>query len=217
MWRIQSDGVASFGEFLKDCRAEAGETCDTVLLSGEDFENAIVDLALARDIEAQARAAGFDEIIWVVVTRDSADYAASIYSEMCKHGVVLQRKVVDEALARRGCLYLATQHFNYIFVLDFARFRDRFAAAVSGAVWHYEMADFMAGHPGDILLKRLMEPARYEGFLGAAAYTPEVANKRLSAREVEARYVATALTLSPKRRRNPLWRLVVGGLARLRR
>ncbi|WIY25978.1 hypothetical protein [Parasedimentitalea psychrophila] len=216
MWRIQAEGVSILGEFLQDCRAKAGEGCDTVLLSGEDFENAIVDLTLASEIETLARDIGFSEVIWVVVDRDKHDYAASIYAEMSRHGVVLQRSVVAEALKKRGCLYVSTHNFNYIFALDFARFKERFRASLNGELVEYSMNDFVADRPGSILLKRLMTQSRYEEFMATAEFSTEVANQRISSRKVEKNYLATALNLTAIRRRIFPWNPIVALLATLR-
>lgn len=195
---------------------KADKACDTVLLSGEDFENAIVDLTLAREIEAQAKAAGFDEIVWVVVNRDKYDYAASIYAEKSKHGIVLQRNVVTKALEQRGCLYVATQNYNYIFALDFERFKERFVASLTGELWTYSMQDFLAVRPGDILLKRLMGQALHEDFETSAEYRVKIKNRRLSSQTVEMNYLFTILGLTRERyRRFPL-KPIFALLARLR-
>lgn len=209
MWRIQAKGLTTFRDFLQDCHADVNKGCHTVLLSGEDFENAIVDLTLASDIEAQARDAGFDEILWVAVSRDKYDYAASIYSEMSQHNVVLHRSVVTEALEQRGCLYVSNHNFNYIFVLDFLRFRERFEATITGNLWEYSMECFVAGEPGSVLLKRLMGKLQYKEFEETAQKTTKVHNKRISSRKVERNYLATGLGLTRERKSRLPWTFIL--------
>jgi hypothetical protein len=217
MWRIQREGTEAFGRFLRDAVAAQAGAFDTLLLSGEDFENAIVDLALAQELEAQAHAAGFEDIRWVVVTRRPEDYAKAIYAEKSKHNVVLSKDIVQQALSQRGCLYVATRYYNYIFVLDYARFADRFANAVAGRVWHFTMQDFVTGGVGDVLLRKLMTPELYAAFSAAARTGRKVANARVPDHLVEQKYMANALGLRDYRRWKLHWRWLLALLARLRR
>jgi len=196
-------------KFFRSCRSELDADCGTVLLSGEDFENAVVDLTLASDIEADAQAAGFSEIVWVFVTRDKHDYAASIYAEMSKHNIVLQQGVVEEAMEKRGCLYVSTYNYNYIFALDFQRFTDRFMETLSGELWEFSMKDFLAISPGAALLRVLMGQYQYDRFVEVAQFYDNVENKRLKSDMVETEYLATALGLTQERRNKLRWRLIL--------
>src|SRR6056297_1223300 len=54
LWKAQQRGMGTLGSFFAKSFAEATSDCHTVLLSGEDFENCIVDVALASEIEALA-------------------------------------------------------------------------------------------------------------------------------------------------------------------
>ena len=217
MWRIQREGIAVFGQFLRAATEGLDGAFDTLLLSGEDFENAIVDLALAHELEAEARAAGFEEIQWVVVTRAPEEYALAIYAEKSKHNVVLSKYIVLEALKQRGCLYVSTRYYNYIFVLDYARFERRFVEAVTGRVWHFEMSDFVAGGVGANLLRKLVTPERYAAFSTAAKTLKGAANTRVPDHLVEQKYMANALGLRDYRRWKLHWRWLMAILAWVRR
>ena len=199
IWRIQAEGVSFLGRRLRAYRVSAGQNCDTVLLSGEDFENVIVDITLALEIEEQAHNAGFDDIVWIVVSRPSFDYAASIYAEMSKHKIVLQQSVIDKALLQRGCLYVSSHQFNYIFVLDFARFKDRFSLAICGDLWHFEMEEFLEHTPGGVVLKRLLGEPQYAKFNASMKGGNVIEHNRLSPHKVTQNYFATALAAHGKR------------------
>jgi hypothetical protein len=164
-------------------------------MSGEDFENCIVDVALASEIEALAHQSGFDTVVWVVVTRPVDDAVSSIYSEMSKHGVVLSLDIVQKAAKERGCLYVSSAEYNYIFVLDFARFRERFRRHVSGQVVDYEFDCFIMDHPGMILLRQLLPEDAFTRFWQLAQISQRRENVRLSDGQIETNYAATALGL----------------------
>ncbi|MCU0816746.1 MAG: hypothetical protein MUF74_09850 [Cypionkella sp.] len=146
MHEIQSLGIDVLTDYLRTSRATAGASCETVLLSGEDFENCIVDLALAREVESAAHIAGFSAVEWHVVVRPRDATCDSLYAEMSKHGVVLDRAVMQQAAERRGCFYASTAAFNYIFVLDYPRLAPRFAKAIAGKIVDYSMDAFTRHH-----------------------------------------------------------------------
>lgn len=193
MHEIQSLGIDVLTDYLRTSRATAGASCETVLLSGEDFENCIVDLALAREVESAAHIAGFSAVEWHVVVRPRDATCDSLYAEMSKHGVVLDRAVMQQAAERRGCFYASTAAFNYIFVLDYPRLAPRFAKAISGKIVDYSMDAFTRHHPGMILLERLLAPDAFAAFCAEAVIDPHHANARLSARRVERNYLLSAL------------------------
>jgi len=59
LWEAQRHNINVISFYFERIFREARDDCHTVLLSGEDFENCIVDLALAAEIEALSREAGF--------------------------------------------------------------------------------------------------------------------------------------------------------------
>lgn len=201
LWKAQKDGIETLGAFFAACFAQAKSACHTVLLSSEDFENCIVDVALASEIEALAYAAGFDALEWVVVTRPSVEYVASLYAEMSKHGVVLDHNDMHKSARERGCLYVSSHKYNYIFVLDFARFAERFQRLISGQVVKYEFKDFITDYPGSTLLQRLLPDDAFAQFRKSAKISDRQENERLNLRQVEAHYVSSALGL-PRLRYN---------------
>jgi hypothetical protein len=193
MHDVQRSGIGTLGAYLAECRAQAAPNCDTVLLSGEDFENCIADLALASDVEAVAQRARFDSVVWVVVTRSSNDILNSLYAEMSRHGVVLNRDLMQKAASDLGCIYMTTERYNYVFVIDFERFAARFRQHVSGEVVEYRYNDFVRPYPGMQLLKQFLSEDAFIQFQKSAAKSNVKANRRLTGWQVEANYLATAL------------------------
>jgi hypothetical protein len=210
LWDGSTDGWHVVEEFLKNAFIAAEGKCHSVLLSGEDFENAIVDLALARDIENAAAGAGFSHVRWVVVTRDPLDYARSLYGEKCKHGVVLHYPTIISIAKTRGVFYLSTANYNYIFVLDFQRFSARFRGCVTGTVTELKMEEFIDGFAGSALLRGILSPAGFTRFTTEAqGINSKPRNQRMSPRQIEYAYAANALA--------PTLQLTSGRLAPVKR
>lgn len=193
MHEAQVSGMDTLGTYLAECRAEAAGNCHTVLLSGEDFENCIADLALATDVETIAKKSGFASVEWVLVTRPSGDILDSLYAEMSRHGVLLNRGLMKRAATDRGCIYLTTEQYNYIFVVDFERFVKRFKQHISDQIIEYKYEDFVQIFPGMPLMKKLLSEYRLSIFQNSAISINTIANKRLGSWQVEANYLATAL------------------------
>ena len=56
----------------------------TLLLSGEDFENVLVDDEMAITLENEVAKRGFAPVEWYFVFRNQVDYFHSIYAQLCK-------------------------------------------------------------------------------------------------------------------------------------
>lgn len=190
---VQKNGLDVLRAFLSDNHAKAIDTCHTVLISGEDFENCIVDLAFAAEVEQCALDAGFVSIEWVVVTRDMDALLPSLYSQLSSHKVILREDSLYKIAHERGCFYLSTEDYSPIFVLDFARFAERFRAHVTGSVWDIGFKDFVADHAGMVLLQRYLEPAAFEDVKRSASYEESPRNPRKDETRVEIGYIATFL------------------------
>jgi len=207
----QRDGINVLGAYLAECRANAALSCHTVLISGEDFENCLVDVALASEVESLASRIGFDSTVWIVVVRPLNEAIVSLYAELSKHGVVLSREIMHRAAEERGCIYVATARFNHIFVLDYARFAVRFRNSVSGRVIEFEHDQFIRDYPGRILLKQLLPDGDVSLFDKSAQITGHRENVKQESMQVEANYLATAIDVGTLRYpvfRPLLWPLI---------
>jgi hypothetical protein len=190
---IQESGMSSIQEYLDHAYAEARGLCHTVLLSGEDFENCIVDVSLAADIESAAYKTGFESVTWVVVTRDQDELLHSLYAEMSKHGVTLRLDKLKQWAAKRGCLYISANLCNNIFVLDYYRFEDRFMQHTSGAHIVLRFEDFVRDTIGMALFEEILPEEKLAALRKTAVPKSGKKNIRLGKYQVEANYIATAL------------------------
>lgn len=195
MWQIGRDGIAVFADFLSQCISEAPKECSGILLSGEDFENCVVDTDLARQIEFSAHELGISEVVWFFVKRKPKDYVASIYAEMSKHGVVLNYSDVAHAAVRFGFFAVSTENFNYFFALDFSRFSREFINSVKGDVFEFTMSDFLEDFVGASLLTKVLGDVSFAEFSRDAVKFSSVENRREGSFSVEYRYCITFLGL----------------------
>lgn len=198
---FQELGISSIQDYLDHAYAEAQGVCHTVLLSGEDFENCIVDVSLAADIESAAYEAGFESVTWVIVTREQDDLLRSLYAEMSKHGVTLRLDKLKLWAAKRGCLYISANLCNYIFVLDYYQFEDRFKQHTSGAHIVLRFEDFVRNFIGMALFEKILPEDKLAALRESAVSNSGKKNIRLSEYQVETNYIATALGLEHFRRR----------------
>lgn len=215
LWEVQKSGLETLSAFLQKSFSESKNKCHTVLISGEDFENCIVDVGLALEVEALAAEAGFDGIEWIFVTRSIDSYISSIYSELSKHGVVLRRDILKRAAKDRGCFYISSNNYNYIFVFDFPRFAERFQQRVSKNIIEYNKNDFCREYPGAIVLRRILHEEAFTQFGELADITLQKHNERLDSVQIEANYVSNAFGISRLRRRR--FRPLIAPLIWLRR
>ena len=198
---IQNIGMSSIHDFLIEAYAEVQGDCHTVLLSGENFENCIVDVALAADIETTAYKAGFESVTWVVVTREQDSLLKSLYSELSKHGVTLRLDNLKSWAEKRGCLFISASKCNHIFVLDYRRFEDRFKRHTSGTQIELPFEDFVREYTGMVLFERLLPENNISTLRERAIFSNDAVNTRLSEYNIEANYVATALKVERIRKR----------------
>lgn len=190
---VQRQNIEVAKRFFAKVYSDANPKCHTVLLSGEDFENCIVDLALANEIETAAENSGFESVTWIVVTRNQIDLLKSLYAQKSQHGIVLEFEMMKNAALERGCLYATTVKYNYIFVLDYSRFEARFKYGTSGNKIQIEYDDFLKGFVGRAIFALMMSELELEDFQKIAKFDEKRHNKRLSNLQIEAKYLNTAL------------------------
>ena len=89
--------------FLQEIYQKTTEKkCNTSLISGEDFENFLVDIHLAIEFEFIAKSVGFDKLEWFVVQRNQIDYLLSIYAEKSAYKMVLDLGLMANSILEYG-------------------------------------------------------------------------------------------------------------------
>ena len=177
---------------LRQAASEVSET-DTVLISGEDFENCLIDHDLARALEDVAYRLGFDQLEWFFVYRNPLDYLKSIYGEMSKHNVCLNIEDVAGEIFENGYFCVENENYRYKFVFDFFQFFDSFSAVTNNNCEAIEYENFCAPFPGHEMLRRISLSEDYLNHIKRSEISKRKFNTRLTIEETEIRYALNAL------------------------
>lgn len=192
-WLMQKKKIEEVENFLEVALKQSMEAnVAATLISGEDFENMLVDWHEAQALEDIAWQAGFTEIQWTVVTRPSHEYYDSLYSELSKHDFTLDYAKTAEAILNHGQLTAMNANYCYRFVFDIQRFLQGFKGAVTGHVEHIQYTDFIQVYPGRKLLQIAGASEEALTMLGERC-TPKPDNARLELNTIENNYIANFL------------------------
>ena len=102
-WMSQKRDIKGLTLFLRSIFNETKtKNCNTTLISGEDFENFLIDTHLANEFELLAKSEGYKNIEWIYIRRDPLDYLLSIYSEMSAYKVALNLELMAEIILEYG-------------------------------------------------------------------------------------------------------------------
>lgn len=192
----QKEGIAIIENYFDSIHREATiNKSNSVLLSGEDFENCIVDIGLAKKIESAADKAGFDSVTWIVVTRDQDELIKSLYAELSKQSVLINLDIINKSTAERGCFYVSSELYNYIFVTDFFRFEDEFNQNISGNCICIKYSDFIESFAGKTLLEHILTESQFLELMKLVKIDRNPLNKKMSSINIQTHYLFTGLDI----------------------
>jgi hypothetical protein len=172
--------------------------CKISLISGEDFENFLVDLHLAKEFETIAESVGYSNIEWIVVKRKPIDYLLSIYSEKSGYSVVLDIGLIANTILEYGFFSVSTENYNYKFVFDIDKFSRLFRKNVTSKLTVINFDDFIEDFPGKSIFRKLVDEQSLKK-LSENSKSIGIKRKRPSEEKVEFRYIANFLGMSPNK------------------
>lgn len=192
-WLSQKNDITELKFFLKSIYEDSlNLKCKLTMISGEDFENFLIDIHHAKTFIHIANEVGFKEIEWVLVYRDPLEYLQSIYSEMCKHYTVLNYETMGMLITDCGYVSLCTPGYNYHFVFKINKFAEIFKKNVSKNLTLVPFIFFIEDFPGKVILSKYLSDHSKEK-LKAYAHSIYNENKRLEPEIVEFNYIANFL------------------------
>ncbi len=158
-WLLQGEKIDLVELFLKENFNKAKEKkCNYLLLSGEDFENVLVDFSIARKIISIAKNIGFNDIDWIFVKRNAYSYMESIYAELSGQGFSLNFLSLYETIRDQGFFTISNKFYNWIFIFDlykrFALFKENISESSSLLLFK----DFIKDFPGKNILSAYLNP-----------------------------------------------------------
>lgn len=195
-WISQMRDLKSLRNFIEATfNHSSKENCKVSLLSGEDFENFLVDIHLAIEFEDIAKSVGYSEVEWIVVHRSPIDYLLSIYSEKSAYKVVLDIGLMANAILKYGFFVASSPEYNYKFVFDIKKFSELFMNNVSPNLRVVEFNSFIKGFPGKPILGQLVDEKSLKK-LKENSNSIGIKRKRLPKERVEFRYIANFLGMN---------------------
>lgn len=197
---ITRQDTAEFLRILSELRekAEIAE-CHTVLISAEDFETFLSDLAGALDIMELAQSAGYVEIHWAFVIRPQWDYFQSIYAESAKQRITMNFVRDARTALEFGELSFGWESTRWRFAFDYDRFFLKFMKSITSDISVFSFAEFTKSkRVGACLLDKLIasEPLS-ASFWEKASVMEESSNKRHGPYLVEFAYACNFLNVKP--------------------
>ena len=187
LWALQVGRHQAVLSALRTMHQEACEAgCTAVLLSGEDFENFLIDDVNHRHFEQLLQQAGFHAPEWIWVERDPVDRLGSVYSEAAKHGLVASIQAWTASVRRTGWFAMSTETCHSLMAIDLRRCLPSFVERTLGTVQLSPFESFVATQPvGSDLLMRC--------FGGHWLQASDPDNVRLRPEQIERRYLASFL------------------------
>ena len=188
---------------------------DTLLLSGEDFENCLVDINFAKRVEAIAQKEGIEEITWIFVVRDAFDYFESLYAELSIHGIINNYSDMANSILNHGYFSATNSVYNYIFAFDHNHFLNEFRKNITTHVETLTFKAFTHSFPGASILSWFIPRDHIDEMI--RNFPPNKANNnaRLSELEVELQYIYNFFGYSEENV-NSLKKLIFAHFAKLR-
>lgn len=197
-WMSQKKDLDNLCLFLKSIFDDTKKkSCHTTLISGEAFENFLVDTHLALEFEELAKSLGYSDIHWIFVYRKPIEYLESIYAERSSYGVVLDISIMANIILEYGYVSPSSKFYNNKFVFDVRRFAKLFQKNVNKNLTIIKFEDFIEGFVGKTLLNHFVFQKNSLDVLSYEAKKIGVVRKRPSLEKVEFRYVANFLNMRP--------------------
>ena len=184
------EGVSIFLQKIYDDALK--KKCTTTLISGEDFENFLVEIHLAIEFEDLAKFIGFSEIEWLVVQRNPLDYLLSIYAEKSSYKMVLDIGIMANSILEYGFFSTSSPDYNYKFVFDIKKFSSFFKEGVNQNLKVVNFDSFIDDFVGKVIFVDLVNDKSLN-ILRKEANNIGIQRKRVSKEKIEFRYLANFL------------------------
>lgn len=193
-WMLQSGEKEKFASLVSQVMSYAKEQkFHTVLLSGEDFENCLLDLHFAKSLEEIFLANGATQLDWVFVIRDKFEYMLSLYCELSKHRVCVDFYEMSRSVLKGNFFSVSNSNYSYFFSFDVKERSRLLSETVEGKVIKFGYADFNHDFPGSALLRGLIKDPSDIAFLENVANSSVRLNESDPLSIVEKRYAREAV------------------------
>ena len=153
---LLKDNLTDVSTFLENALTTANQkSCETTLLSGEDFESSLIDTSLAQKFKDIAIQSGFEEVSFVITKRSSIDYFHSLYNQLASQGIPCNPMSLYETINSHGYASFSSMHGIFHYVFDLFRAAKKFEQDTNIICKVLEYKNFLEVYPGHNLLQSI--------------------------------------------------------------
>jgi hypothetical protein len=106
---------------LKTAKRRIGDE-GTLFLTGEDFENILIDHSFYYDLRTELAAGGFENVEFWFIYGNQFEYFESLYSQLSKDGQILDYQILTEHILKNGFYSCSIPNFSWYFVFDYKKY-----------------------------------------------------------------------------------------------
>ena len=172
----------------------------TILISGEDFENCLVDHEMARTVERVAKEEDIDEIEWIFVHRRPFDYLKSLYAQLAEQGLLVKLCATASSILQDGYFKVSAPAFDYYFAFDYKKLFSAFRDSTGASIKVIDYKKFCEVFPGHILLEEISEKSMPLDFIKERIDPKINLNPRIAKAEAEFYYICTRFGIKDGKR-----------------
>tara|TARA_B100000700_G_C15043392_1_gene856572 strand:- start:2774 stop:3700 length:927 start_codon:yes stop_codon:yes gene_type:complete len=215
-WMIQFNQLEFLTFLLKRFFNEAQTLkCKYVLLSGEDFENVLIDYSMYETFESIAQDCGYKNIEWIFVKRNPYDYLLSLYSELAVNGFCYNLYDIYEKIIHDGYFRASNRIYDWIFVFDLNKRFELFNKKAKSISKLFSFEDFLNGFPGQKLLENYLDSETIVKLQVESLSLPRFRVSR-SKEKVELLYICAFLDMKATQKNYNSNREIIDALVRYR-
>lgn len=133
----------------------AQNSCETVLISGEDFESSLVDTTIAAVFKKIAISIGFKKVIFYITKRPSAQYFKSLYAQLASQKIPCNPVTLYETIDSHGYATFSSRHGIFHYVFDLRKQANLFEATTDIECKVIDYETFLKPFPGSCLLEKI--------------------------------------------------------------
>lgn len=194
VWEFQKQNYDELRLFLNNGKSILNND-GTILISGEDFENCLIDHEMLHKVELIAKEEGIDQIEWIFVCRRQIDYLKSLYAQLSNQNIIANIHDMAKAILANGFFQAVGPNFKYFFVFDYKKIFNAFRQQTRGMVRIIGYEQFCKVFPGHIILEEISGKMIQMDYIKERIDPKINLNPRIKPAEAEFYYLCTRFNI----------------------
>ena len=197
---ISKGNFSDVSTFLENALKSANlHSCDTTLISGEDFESSLVDTSIAIKFKNLALQTGFDEVLFTITKRPAKEYFHSLYNQLASQAIPCNPFTLYETINSHGYASFSSVHGIFHYAFDLFRLAREFEHETHIDCRIEDYYDFLEVYPGYKLLKSISANGSEEQIRNLNTGNSKL-NSSLDKSDIEFLHACAYLSLQPNTR-----------------